>query len=283
MGQERLLSVAEDNIVAAADVHCHILPNWDDGPSTLDESLKMAEKAAKAGLKTILVTPHVGRSFGSKPERAACDIPAATAELERQIRAHGIDLTLVPGAELNLVSTDIAQRIAQEPWLTVGGQGRYVLVESPLDSWPSCADQVLFQMSLHGVTPIIAHPERLAQVQKDISIMEKLVNRGARLQITARSLIGDNRKQQECSQRLLEEGMVSFVASDAHSSKHVLPGEVEGAVSTITGDAVAQQILSANPLRMLMGKPVHVAKPTGHQIKRAKFWSVRRVLQLARQ
>jgi protein-tyrosine phosphatase len=40
------------------DLHCHILPNVDDGPESLDESLRMAALAARDGVRAVVATPH---------------------------------------------------------------------------------------------------------------------------------------------------------------------------------------------------------------------------------
>lgn len=269
-------------ITAEADLHCHLLPAWDDGPRDREESLRMAARAAQSGLKTILVTPHVDRRLSSAPERAPQDIPAATAALEGEIRASGIEIRLVPAAELHLGTANLPQRIAAEPWLTVGGQGRYALVESPVRHWPDYAEQMLFQISLQGVTSIIAHPERLVDVQKDIGIMEKVVSQGALLQITARSLTGDERATKQCSLRLLEAGLVSFVASDAHSSRSVLPGEAESVLRSTVGDDAARQILVDNPRLALAGQPLPVREAPVLPPQRTRSW-LERVMHPVRQ
>ena len=41
------------------DIHCHILPGIDDGPSDMNESIEMASVAAAAGITTIVATPHL--------------------------------------------------------------------------------------------------------------------------------------------------------------------------------------------------------------------------------
>ncbi|MBV9866467.1 MAG: hypothetical protein JO316_14030 [Abitibacteriaceae bacterium] len=268
----------EKSLLPEADLHCHLLPAWDDGPRTLEESLQMATKAVASGLKAILVTPHVGRPLSSVVERPGRDIPAATAHLEQEMRSHGIDITLIAGAELTLTSPDLAKQITQEPWLTVGGQGRYVLVESTFGCWPRYADQLLYEISLTGNTPIIAHPERLPDVQKDINTLRNVVERGALLQLTARSLMGaDDRRTKQCSYDLLEAGMVGLIASDAHSMKSVLPAEVTSLVQKATGDTIAQRILIDNPRAVLNGESISPLLIESGGTKSRKLWSLKRL------
>lgn len=264
----------DTNITAEDDLHCHLLPAWDDGPRNLEISLQLARKAEQLGVKKILVTPHVGRSFGNATERAARDIPAATADLEREIKSAGIAIDLVPGAEVVLSIADLPSRAVDEPWLTVGGQGRYILVESPFESWPQNANQIIFDLSLRGITAIIAHPERLTNVQDDMSIVESLVQRGALLQITARSIVGPDRKNKQCAQRMLKAGLVSLIASDAHSARHVFPAEVQTTICALVGQDAAKRILTDNARAVLAGNPVTpISLPTSplRSGKRAKL------------
>lgn len=270
-------------IVAEIDLHCHILPNWDDGPQSVEESLRMAARAAATGLKTIAVTPHVGRSFAHSAEHEDADIPAATAVLQSQIRAHGIDITLVSGAEITLASPDLAERIGAEPWLTLGGYGRYTLVEAPFAQWPVYAPQLIQQIVAQGVIPIVAHPERYPEVQRDIRIMEQVVAMGALLQVTARSLLGnDNRKAFQTTRKLIDAGLVALVASDVHAAKGVLPCEVVGKLIAAVGETAARTILVENPARVLQGEwaeAPYVEAPSEQGTK----WSLKRLVSLARQ
>ncbi len=54
------------------DIHCHILPNIDDGASTMETSLEMARLAVTEGITDLIVTPH-----GRHPQfdNAQIDVP----------------------------------------------------------------------------------------------------------------------------------------------------------------------------------------------------------------
>lgn len=267
------------SVLPTVDIHCHLLPDWDDGPQKLDESLRMAARAAESGIQSVVTTPHVGRELGNKPERPAHEIAEATARLQQEIQNAGIDLKVVAGAEL-MLKVNLADRIAAEPWLSVGGRGRHALVElPPFGPWTDNVDQMLFEIALQGVTPILAHPERYSDVQRDWSLAANVAKRGVLLQITADSLIGADRTTGLISRRLLQEGCVSFVASDAHSVNGVLPGEVADTVLSIAGEENARQILEENPRRLLAGEAVQpismpISEPQPLRRKKFWFWSV---------
>ena len=45
------------------DIHCHILPKVDDGPTSWDTSLEMCRMAAADGIEHIVATPHANERF----------------------------------------------------------------------------------------------------------------------------------------------------------------------------------------------------------------------------
>ncbi len=240
-------------IRAAFDLHCHILPAWDDGPKTLDQSLKMIERALKAGIETIVATPHVGRAFRGV-EHAASDIPGGVEKLQAELDARGLAVKIVPGAEILLGSVDLRREGGLLPQWTVGGMGKYALVESPYGSWPNFGNELLYELGRRGVKPIIAHPERYTDVQKDIAKIEMAVTQGALLQITAGSVLGQTGKEmQACALKLLDEGWVHVVASDAHNNGHAWPGDAIKAVEKRVGSARARQIFEDNPRAIVEG------------------------------
>jgi protein-tyrosine phosphatase len=266
------------SIVPQVDLHCHLLPNWDDGPQSLDESLAMAAKAQASGIKRIVVTPHVGRTFSSRSLPPGRDVPHATSLLQSKVHAAGIDIELLPGAELTFDFPELTKRIAEEPWLTVGGKGSYILIESTYGRWPPFADQMLYQLSLVGVTSIIAHPERLPDVRKNIHLLDNALAQGALLQITARSFLSEEEYEySRCSYKLLKAGMVALVASDAHNSKSVLPAEVVDKVSAVVGADAARQILVDNANAVVVGGAAF-APPVGTLEKKSRPWPFRKLM-----
>ena len=72
-----------------------------------------------------------------------------------------------------------------------------------------------------GYDVIIAHPERYIAIQEDIGIAEELVRMGCRLQLSADFLEGGRfGREKKPAIALLEAGLVSFIASDAHWPAH---------------------------------------------------------------
>jgi protein-tyrosine phosphatase len=68
------------------DLHCHILPGIDDGPTTIEDSLALARAAVAAGIATIVATPHVNGRYPSRADTIA----QLVEELNTRLRAEGI-------------------------------------------------------------------------------------------------------------------------------------------------------------------------------------------------
>ena len=107
------------------DLHCHVLAGVDDGPATLAESVAMARAAAAQGTRTIVATPHVNARF---PNRAA-QIAAGVAQLNASLREAGVELEVLPGAEIAMTVLDQLDGGELES-LGLGG-GRWLLIECP--------------------------------------------------------------------------------------------------------------------------------------------------------
>ena len=69
-----------------------------------------------------------------------------------------------------------------------------------------------------GTTPIIVHPERNKEIQKDLNILYDFIQRGALAQVTATSYVGGfGDHVADISRQLVENRLVQVVASDAHA------------------------------------------------------------------
>ena len=76
----------------------------DDGPQTMDLSLAMAEMAVEDGIEVIIATPHADGELIT-PAR----LDAAVRDLNRELIARHIPLTVVPGFEIpHYLALDLA-------------------------------------------------------------------------------------------------------------------------------------------------------------------------------
>ena len=205
------------------DLHCHILPGLDDGPSNLDFSVAMGRAAVAAGIYVAVATPHVRADHPTEPAA----ITAAVAEVNRALSAENVELHILRGAEVSLAkAADLDDPTLAELCL---GSGRYLLVECPYRSSDVDVEGILGDLHARGFTPVLAHPERCPLFQREPTRLTRLVNGGALCSITAVSLAGGfGQTVRAFAIDLLCDGLVHNVASDAHGHLHRPPDILTG-------------------------------------------------------
>lgn len=196
------------------DIHSHILPGLDDGAADIAESLEMAEQAAEEGIRMIAATPH-HKNGRYENEKAA--VEAAVLAMNKHLYKSGIDVTIYAGQEVRMYG-ELLEDYENNKLLPVAGSS-YMLIEFPSNGIPAFAEQVLFDMQLHGIIPIIVHPERNTAISENPDKLYKLIKNGALSQITAASVNGQfGKKIKQLSIQLIEANLTHFIASDAHNT-----------------------------------------------------------------
>ena len=194
------------------DLHAHILPGVDDGAKTLDDAIDMARVAAEHGTSAMLATPHrkdITENF------SVAGIREVVGGLNDELTTRSIELELLLGME-NHLDLDLPEEFEPGRALPLNGS-RYALVELPFFGYPNFAEEVLFQLQLQGVIPVLAHPERIEAFQRHPGKLVEFVERGMLSQVTAGSILGHfGGKIRRFTNRLLREGLVHVIASDAH-------------------------------------------------------------------
>lgn len=196
------------------DIHCHILPEIDDGPSSLEESLVMAREAVKEGITKIIATPHhLHPSYNNK----AAVVKEKVRKLNEAIQKENIPLEILPGQEVR-ISGDVMDGLVSGDILTLADQGKYLFVEFSSNHVSRYADKLFFQLLSQDIIPIIVHPERNHEFLKNPGLLYDLVNGGALTQITTSSLTGHlGKKIKKFTEQIIEADLTHFLASDAHN------------------------------------------------------------------
>jgi protein-tyrosine phosphatase len=237
------------------DLHCHILPGLDDGPETMREAIEMARQVVADGIYTLVATPHINMASQDTADVFAFStkIQKTLIEMRYQCTVLDIPLMLMAGGEVNTnMGLDCIWPFA------LNGEN-YVLVEFPHSYLPGDAPETIFNCVMAGFTPIIAHPERNRTVIERPDRLADLIRSGALLQINGGSLLGDfGGHAKACAEYLLRMGVVSFLASDAHSSSNrrpVLSLAVRSAARFIGAEA-ARDLVVTNPGAVITGRPL---------------------------
>lgn len=228
------------------DLHCHILPGVDDGSRSLEESVAMAREAVAGGVSVVVATPHVRADFPTTADAIEEGVHRVRAELRRE----DVALQVLPGAEVALERLDALSH-RELARLGLGGNPRFLLVETPTWGWPLDLGERLFFLRSRGVTPVVAHPERSADVQKHPELLHALVDAGALVQVTASSVVGRaGRPAYECARALIGSGYAHAVASDAHAPGRTRSG-LSDAVVALGDPDVARWLTNDVPRAIL--------------------------------
>jgi protein-tyrosine phosphatase len=198
------------------DLHCHILPDVDDGPATLEESLAIARFCVQDGITHIAATPHCHRQLRLLRAGILPEVARLNAELVRA----DVRLMVLPGSEIQLTDSAAYRRDFEAGVLCHLGDGRdFTLLELPWNGrlYPDGAPEVVAWLRQRGMTPIIAHPERHPYFRDVPGRLHELVDAGALLQLTVDSFLGNHGLDAEAAaDRLLRTYPDVVLASDAH-------------------------------------------------------------------
>lgn len=197
------------------DMHTHILPGIDDGPKSMEESIKMIAKGIAEGIKTFVLTPHL---INDSDWNRYSDIIAAFDSLNAECAQRGLNARLLLGSEAFLCES-LPDKLKENKWGTINGKGSYVLIELPFTQLPVYAEDVLFNLLVNRYIPVIAHPERYLYIgKKNFKILEKWADNGILFQINTGSL---NKRYgvevKKNTKLLISENMAHCFGSDVHS------------------------------------------------------------------
>ncbi len=231
------------------DLHCHILPGLDDGAATMEESAAMAESAIADGITHVVATPHSNSKYFfdfARVRRLRDELQTKAGE--RLKIATGCDFHLNP-ENLESLRKDARQYCIN--------QRDFLLVEFNEFSIPPSMDQALHVIQLAGVQPVITHPERNAILRSRPERLKKWIRQGCFAQVTGGALSGGfGAGSQQDALRWIAEGLIHFVASDAHNTRS-RPLRLQAAYNVVVdrfGEEKARALFHDNPLAAFEGR-----------------------------
>jgi len=246
------------------DMHSHVLPGIDDGPSTPEGSLEMLRAAEAAGIATMTATPHVSGRYRNDPGTIA----AALEQLRDALGADAPAVEIVLGAEVAVT------RIAElDPETLAGlrlGDGPWLLVEPPFSDRVGGIDAAIAEVHRLGHRVLLAHPERCPAFHRDPRLLESLIDGGVLTSLTSGSLVGRfGSPAKKLGLALLDAGLAHNVASDAHDAVNRPPSisaELAAAGRSDLEDWLTREV----PAAILAGAeiPRRPATPAARRSKR---------------
>jgi protein-tyrosine phosphatase len=198
-----------------AEIHFHLLPGIDDGPSSIEETVALAAAAAADGTRTIVATPHVHPVYDTD----VSTLPGRVDEVRARLAEKRIPIEVRCGAELahNMVgrlSDSELQTIAHGP----AGR-RWVLLEAPLSGLEDDYTLAANEIRGRGFGVVVAHPERSMIETGALGwrVIEHELAADSALQINAWSVAGlYGERMRTTALSLLRRAPRAVIASDAH-------------------------------------------------------------------
>lgn len=233
------------------DLHSHILPGLDDGPSSREESIAVALAAARDGVRVMAATPHVRADYPTSPEAMEAALRATREAFDEA----GVALELLGGGELAL---DVVPTLGEDDLRRFGlaGNPRYLLLEFPYSGWPLSLETQVFELRTRGVTPVLGHPERNVAVQAAPARLERAVQEGALVQLTASSLTGAaGSGAGKAARRLLDLGHAHLVAGDWHG-RAIPRAAMSEACARLGDERLARWLTEEVPEAIVEDRPI---------------------------
>lgn len=212
------------------DMHTHILPEFDDGAQSVEESLSLLRCLKKQSVTNICLTPHFYTN-----EMSAKDFAEKRREAYENFLPHKPeDVNIILGAEVYvtrfLFSNDDLSDLTY-------GNSKYILTEFSYTSSFSEKTMNDFYALIrnYGLIPVLPHVERYDALMKDSEIIRELRDMGVMIQTnignyTQKSSFFKKRKLL----KYISEGLIDILGSDAHSMSHNSPEYFTQAIRTIS-------------------------------------------------
>jgi protein-tyrosine phosphatase len=235
-------------VLRLVDLHSHLLPGVDDGARSMSEALEIARAMVRDGVERVAATPHVRDDWPTTPEIMELGV----AQLRAVLADEGIPLDVLPGGEISL---DALPQLSpgELSQFGLGGNPRLLLLEFPYSCWPLGIADTVGRLTSSGIVPVLAHPERNPEVQRDPARLGPLVRAGAIVQLTAASVDGRlGSRPRAASRRLLDLELAHLVASDSHSPD-VRGAGLAAAARSLGDEALGSWLTHDVPAALLAG------------------------------
>lgn len=240
------------------DIHAHILPGLDDGPITIEESLAMARTAARDGTDVVVATPHYrDMELEHQPGRIVRELAdTLNAALQSDAARMNARTVRIFTGMTNRIDTALPDLVDSENVITLN-RTRFLLVEAPYNRLPTYVEDVVGRLFTQRLVPVLAHPERNVEFQRNPKRLQRLVEQGVIVQIATGSLTGQyGAGAKRAAEQFITRGMGHVVASEMHAStspRSPILSEAFDIVAELIDEREAYDLFEANPEMILEG------------------------------
>ncbi|AOR24754.1 tyrosine-protein phosphatase [Clostridium taeniosporum] len=245
------------------DIHSHIIPKIDDGSKEMEMTLEMLRNAERDGTKEIVATPHYLMEYG---EATIDEVKQYVKEINSAIEKEGIDLKVYSGQEIYFTE-NIIQYYLDGKIGTIN-DSRYMLIEFPMTKFDDNVFDILYELQVRNISPVIAHPERYREIIKNPMIVNRFIDEGYLFQMNAGSLEGlFGTEAKKTAEILLKNGIYNFIGSDAHNTKSRTTGILNAIKLANSKNKNSEKIFIDSSKKMLNDEDIEFL---GTKIKKKK-------------
>lgn len=226
---QREIDLAEEiekSPILTTDAHAHIVWGVDDGAVDEEMSHDVIGLAYAQGIRRIVATSH--GNVGTESQNSYNENFKA---LRKYVKETYPDMDIVTGTEIRVHPGEEQQimEYLKEGRLHYMGYSKKALIElsvhDPLESNVAIVDNFLDA----GLNVVIAHAERYHHFCENISELERLIKRGAEIQVNAYSLAEETRQITVDNVKILvKKRFIHYIGTDAHRSDHRPPAIYRG-------------------------------------------------------
>lgn len=224
------------------DIHCHIIPETDDGAADQEAASAMLDAAKRDKIDTIVATSHYS------PE----GIAGYHDRFERLRReAETLGIRLLKGCEYDL---SILSTVPPGEVITLG-PSKYILVDMNQNFVPPSLLDLFFKFRLAGYLIVFAHPERMVSGTELLRLVDLLIDNQIYIQVNSGSITGRYGKEaRKNALQILDRGCCHLIANDAHRPSHFLFGLCRKKLLRRYPASAVEAWLERNPENLLAGK-----------------------------
>ena len=198
------------------DFHSHILWNVDDGSISKEMTLDMLSIAEEEKVEYICATPHY---IINEQEIKLEDY---LERFQLLTEAYKGNIKILPGLELYM-NPKLPEYYKKGKIFGLNRE-KYMLIELPMRDFPIYTRDIFYELSILGVKPIIAHPERNLKIQQSPSLLMELLDDGVLAQMNGGSLLGVyGQAAKDSAELFVKKDMIHLLGSDAHNNQRRSP------------------------------------------------------------
>ncbi len=207
------------------DIHSHLIWAIDDGSKSKDMTINMLKQAVKGGTKKLVLTPHYLPGYYEVPN---IKVKERRQDIELLVNELNLDIEIYCGQEVYF-NEKILEDFENKLIGTIN-ESRYMLIEFNMRSFSiKEVIEILYELQIKGIVPVIAHPERYIKFIKNPSLINEFVREGFLFQLNIGSITGNFGKEvKKTAELFLKHKIYSFFGSDAHRDEKRNPNMENG-------------------------------------------------------